>query len=90
MIFWSYRDRAPRTVVCIKIDLEKAKSQMESLIQAALGGEEVVITLDHEPVVRLVPIPKSNGRRKAGSAKGMISMSEDFEEPLEDFREYME
>ena len=73
-----------------QVELDKAKSQMESLIETALSGEEVVITRDQEPVVRLVPIPKSNGRRKAGSAKGMISISEDFEEPLEDFREYME
>lgn len=73
-----------------QIELDKAKSQMESLIQTALSGEEVVITRDDEPVLKLVPVPKLNGRRKAGSAKGMISMSEDFEEPLEDFREYME
>lgn len=72
-----------------QIELDKAKSEMESLIQTALSGEEVVITRDDEPVLKLVPIQKSNGRRKAGSAKGMISMSEDFEEMLEDFREYM-
>ena len=73
-----------------QIELDKAKSQMESLIQTALGGEEVVITRDDEPVLKLIPILKSNGSRKAGTARGMISMSEDFEEPLEDFREYME
>jgi hypothetical protein len=28
--------------------------------------------------------------RKAGSAKGQIWISDDFDEPLEDFREYME
>jgi len=28
-------------------------------------------------------------RRKAGSAKGLIAISEDFDEPLEDFEEYM-
>lgn len=73
-----------------QIELDEAKSQMESLIQTALSGEEVVITRDDEPVVKLVPIPKSNGSRKAGTAKGMFSMSEDFDEPLEDFRDYME
>ena len=32
--------------------------------------------------------PKKN-RPKFGSAKGMIIMKEDFDEPLEDFKEYM-
>jgi hypothetical protein len=28
-------------------------------------------------------------KRKAGSAKGMFTMADDFEAPLEDFAEYM-
>ncbi len=32
----------------------------------------------------------SNGPRKAGLAKGLIQMREDFDEPLDDFKEYME
>ena len=28
-------------------------------------------------------------KRKFGSAKGLISMSPDFDEPLEDFKDYM-
>ena len=73
-----------------QIELDKAKSQLDALLQTALDGEEVVITCNDEPVLKLVPVAKSNGRRKAGTAKGMISMTEDFDEPLEDFREYMQ
>ncbi len=29
-------------------------------------------------------------RRKAGLAKGLIQMGDDFDDPLEDFKEYME
>lgn len=72
-----------------EIELENAKAQMERVIQMALGGEEVVITQNQEAVLKLVPVPRSNGRRKAGSAKGLVSMAEDFDEPLEDFKEYM-
>ena len=68
-----------------QIELDKAKSQIEALIQTALDGEEVVITRNDEPVLKLVPVSKSNIRRKAGSAKSMITISEDFDEPLEDF-----
>jgi antitoxin (DNA-binding transcriptional repressor) of toxin-antitoxin stability system len=73
-----------------EIELDKAKSQLDALIQAALNGEEVVLTCNHEPVLKLIPVSQSTPRRKAGTAKGMISMTEDFDEPLEDFREYMQ
>ncbi|MEG4045362.1 DUF2281 domain-containing protein [Microcoleus sp. Pol17_C1] len=36
-------------------------------------------------------IPKqAKPNRQAGSAKGMVWMSDDFDEPLEEFKEYME
>ena len=73
-----------------KIDLDDARAQLERVLQTALDGEEVVITQDQEAVLKLVPVQRSNGRRKAGSAKGLISMAEDFDEPLEDFKEYMQ
>jgi antitoxin (DNA-binding transcriptional repressor) of toxin-antitoxin stability system len=73
-----------------QIELDKAKSQLDALIQTALDGEEIIITHNDEPVLKLAPILKPNARRKAGTAKGMISMTEDFDEPLEDFREYMQ
>jgi antitoxin (DNA-binding transcriptional repressor) of toxin-antitoxin stability system len=48
-----------------------------------------LISKDNEPVVKLVVIPKQvKGNRQAGSAKGMVWMSDDFDEPLEDFKEY--
>lgn len=33
---------------------------------------------------------KKNIRRTYGYAKGFFTMSDDFDEPLEDFKEYME
>jgi len=33
---------------------------------------------------------KAKSARKAGTLKGMIHISDDFHEPLEDFKEYME
>ena len=32
---------------------------------------------------------KAKTQRKAGLAKGLIEMREDFDEPLDDFKEYM-
>ena len=71
-----------------EVDLKKAKAEASRLIETALEGQEVVITKDDKPVLRLVPV---NGvRRHSGSAKGQISISEDFDKPLEDFAEYSE
>ena len=39
--------------------------------------------------VKLVPILRAKPRPQFGSARGLISMSADFDEPLEDFAEYM-
>ena len=74
-----------------QIDVAEAKENLSELIEAAIKGEEVVISKDNQPVVKLVVIPKKVKRdRQAGSAKGMVWMSDDFDEPLEEFKEYME
>ena len=71
--------------------LEEAKSQLDDLINAAAAGEEVFITRDEQLSVQLVPHKTQTKKpRIAGSAKGLIVMADDFDEPLEDFKEYME
>jgi antitoxin (DNA-binding transcriptional repressor) of toxin-antitoxin stability system len=74
-----------------QVDLRDAKSNSSELLDTALKGEEVVITEDDQPVLRLVPVVGRNGksRRKAGSAKGQIWFAPDFDNPLDDFSEYM-
>jgi prevent-host-death family protein len=73
-----------------QIELEKAKAQIASLLQTALDGEEIVITQNEQPVLKLVPISAVKSHRQSGSAKGLITVSDDFDEPLEDFAEYMQ
>ncbi len=73
-----------------RIELNDAKLQLGALIDAALSGEEVLITQDHQPVLKLVRVSKPVGHRKAGSAKGLIKLASDFDAPLEEFHPYME
>jgi len=73
-----------------QIDLSEAKVHFVDIIDAALGGEEVVITQNDQPVLKLVRVVAPKAHRKAGSAKGLISMASDFDAPLEDFRAYMQ
>lgn len=83
-----------------EIDLDKAKTQMASLLQSALDGEEVIITENNQPILKIVRVEKDDApiildrreakpRRQSGSAKGLISMTDDFDEPLKDFEEYL-
>ena len=74
-----------------KVTLEDAGTQLSQLIQAAKQGEEVVITQNDQPVAKLVSIPQQKAHAQFGSAKGLlVYMAEDFDAPLEDFKEYME
>ena len=71
------------------VDIVEAKEKLLELIEAAMRCEEVSISKDNQPVVKLVGIPKqAKCNRQAGSAKGMVWMSDDFDEPLEEFKEY--
>lgn len=73
------------------ITVTEAAKKLPDLIDAALRGEEVVITKDDLSVVKIVPTnPIKRYPAKAGTAKGQIWMSDDFDAPLEDFKEYME
>ncbi len=74
-----------------QITLAEASQQLPELVEAAMNGEEIIITKDEQPVVKLTPVTQHTKRypAKAGSAKGLITMSDDFDEPLEDFKDYM-
>jgi antitoxin (DNA-binding transcriptional repressor) of toxin-antitoxin stability system len=75
----------------VQLSLAEASEDLIRLVEAVLQGEEVVILKGDRPVVKLTPLEPSPKRRpQFGSAKGLITMSDDFDEPLEDFREYME
>lgn len=76
------------------VRLEDAVNSLALLIQKVLKGEEVFITENQKPIVKLVSVSNAPAKPKklikAGSAKGLIKIAADFDEPLEDFREYMQ
>lgn len=64
---------------------------LSRLIEEAKAGEEIIITEQNQPVVRLVAIAvPPRPRAKAGTLKGKIKIAPDFDAPLDDFKEYME
>lgn len=73
----------------LNIDINQAKQMFPELIEKTVINGEVIITKDGQPFVKLVPLAKASKQRKFGSAKGLIKMSDDFDHPLDDFKEYM-
>jgi antitoxin (DNA-binding transcriptional repressor) of toxin-antitoxin stability system len=71
-----------------QVNAEEAKNRLPALIEAALRGETVVIADDDEHQVQLVPIVVGKHVRHAGSAKGTLTVGDDFEDPLPDFEAY--
>jgi len=72
-----------------QINIHEAKTNLSKLIQEALNGEEVIIAKGNKPVVKLVPLQQKNNKRKLGLAKGKITMTDDFDAPLDDFSAYL-
>ncbi len=66
--------------------LADAKARFSEVVRKAMMGETIIITKENRPVVKIVAIKPA--KRKPGTGKG-IWMSPDFDEPLEDFKEYM-
>ncbi|MBN1444454.1 MAG: type II toxin-antitoxin system Phd/YefM family antitoxin [Planctomycetes bacterium] len=71
-----------------QVNLDDAKKHLGDLIEGAVKGDEVIITREDRPVVKLVPVQACKTKAMFGSAKGLIAISDDCDEPLEDFREY--
>lgn len=64
---------------------------MSRRLEELLAEGEFMVRLDDGTTLRLEVKPAGKARPVFGSGKGLFSdMSDDFDAPLEDFREYME
>lgn len=76
--------------------LETPPPPLAALVEEVKRGEEIVLTDHQQPVARIVSPTQAqteNGshiRPQFGCLAGKIHMAADFDEPLEDFKEYME
>lgn len=71
-----------------QFNIHVAKAHLSELIQKAMLGEEVVIARDNKPMVKLVALSPPKRQRTLGFAKGLVTIAPDFDEPLEDFKDY--
>ena len=61
------------------VNMHDAKSQLSSLVEKALAGEEVIIARAGRPLVKLTPIIKDDSPRIPGRLKGQIRIADDFD-----------
>lgn len=72
-----------------QVTINQARTGLRRLIKRALSGEEVIIVKGKSPLVKLVPAHAIKATRKIGADKGLIHISDDFDDTLEEFEEYM-
>ena len=73
------------------VTIEEAQARLPELIEHLAADEELVITRNEKPIARLLTEDKLNRQpRRAGSAKGLLTILSEDDEHLKDFAEYME
>jgi prevent-host-death family protein len=66
------------------VSVHEAKTHLSRLIERALAGEEVVISRNREPVVKLVSLAARRKKPLLGAFEGAFELSDAFFEPLPD------
>ncbi|MFM0667253.1 type II toxin-antitoxin system Phd/YefM family antitoxin [Paraburkholderia sediminicola] len=66
----------------LTVNIHEAKTNFSRLVDAAAGGEEILIAKAGRPTARLVSIAKPT--RRFGALKGAVRIADDFDAPLPD------
>jgi prevent-host-death family protein len=64
------------------VSVHEAKTHLSRLIEKVLAGEEVVVTRNKEPVIKLVPAVPRKKKPLLGALKGQFAVDDSFFEPL--------
>ncbi|MBF0572188.1 MAG: prevent-host-death protein [Desulfamplus sp.] len=70
-----------------KITLNEAKIRLDELLTMVVLGNDVIIAKEDGTAFKIVPL--SQPYPKFGSAKGLVEIGDDFNDPIEGFEEYM-
>ena len=66
----------------MQVNIHEAKTHFSKLIKQALNGDNVIIARDGKPLIRLVPYVEETQIRHGGQLKGLMEISNDFDDPL--------
>jgi prevent-host-death family protein len=65
----------------MEVNIYAAKTQLSSLVRRAMGGEEIVITRNGEPVARLTALGRPGKKRQLGRLRDRIRLAKDGQAP---------
>lgn len=79
------------------IDIAELTPHAQELLNQIKPGDELIVTSQNQTVAKIIRVNgsevESGGgkrkRRRAGTSNSVVWISPDFNEPLEDFAEYM-
>jgi prevent-host-death family protein len=71
-------------------DIHEANIHFLEIMERVAKGEEVIIERNGQAVARISPLAVTSQLppRQFGSAKGLVQIADDFDEPLQDFADY--
>ena len=72
-----------------KVNLDEAQKKLPELIEEAANGGDVQISRGDGASFRIVPVAKPDRQPVFGSLRGLIKISDDFDDPIEGFEPYM-
>lgn len=72
----------------IQIPAKQAGAELDNLLNKAALGQEVVIIGSDGSAFKLLALARTP-QPIFGSARGLVSIGPDFDEPIEGFEEYM-
>lgn len=80
----------------IAIDISETNITLKDLLARLTVNQEIIITASNQPVAKVTAVGKpaveaaaAPKRRQGGQSDSIVWISPDFDEPLEDFKEYM-
>lgn len=71
-----------------QISAAEAVTEFDQLLNKVIQGQEVIIIGADGSAFKLVALPRSP-KPRFGSARGLINIGPEFDEPLEGIEEYM-
>jgi antitoxin (DNA-binding transcriptional repressor) of toxin-antitoxin stability system len=71
------------------VNVHDAKNSLSKLVKRAAAGEDILIANNGKPVAMLTRLPPKHRQMPWGIFEGKIHMTGDFDEPLEEFKDYM-
>jgi prevent-host-death family protein len=64
------------------VNIHAAKTHLSRLVEAAAGGEEIIIAKAGKPIARLGPLAGAPRARTLGILAGKLHVPDDFDAPL--------